>query len=156
MGLWSSGMIEAVKGLQSHKAAGVDGIPSEVLKECWEEMGDKFHEQMEQALGASTLAFILRCPRAGLNFLLTNYRPISVLPAVFKAMVKAMANRMQPFLPLWIHPLQTGFVKERCILDNVFMAYESMEYAKEIWCFLCWTLKRRMIRSIGRFFKRLC
>ena len=45
-------------------------------------------------------------------------------------MAKAMSNRMQPLLPEWIQSLQTAFVKNRQILDNVFLAYEAMEWAK--------------------------
>lgn len=70
-------------------------------------------------------------PKGGCKSLLGNYRPISVLLAIYKLMAKVMANRMQDNLPFWIRPSQTGFVKNHCILDNVFLAYEAMEWARE-------------------------
>lgn len=42
-----------------------------------------------------------------------------------------MANCMQGDLPIWVKSSQTGFVRGRNILDNVFLVYESMEWAKE-------------------------
>jgi hypothetical protein len=37
---------------------------------------------------------------------------------------------LQPFLLAWI-PSQTIFVQGRSILDNAFLAFEAMEWAKE-------------------------
>lgn len=62
---------------------------------------------------------------------LTNYRPISLLGTIYKILAKLMANRLIDLLPKWIKPSQTAFVKGRCIFDNVFLAYESMEWALE-------------------------
>ena len=38
---------------------------------------------------------------------------------------------MKPLLHNWILPSQTGFVPNRCILDNVFLAFEAIEWALE-------------------------
>lgn len=38
---------------------------------------------------------------------------------------------MKPLLHHWILPSQTGFVPNRCILDNVFLAFEAMEWTME-------------------------
>ena len=38
---------------------------------------------------------------------------------------------MQQHLHSWIRSSQTGFVRNRCILDNVFLAYESINWAIE-------------------------
>lgn len=46
-------------------------------------------------------------------------------------MAKVYANRMKPLLHYWILPSQTGFVPNRCILDNIFLAFESIEWALE-------------------------
>ena len=70
-------------------------------------------------------------PKGGPRTLLTNYRPISVLTSAYKVIAKTMANRTQKYLPLWIRKTQTGFVRDRQILDNVFLAYEAMEWATE-------------------------
>jgi hypothetical protein len=38
---------------------------------------------------------------------------------------------MKPLLHHWILPSQTGFVPNRCILDNVFLAFEAREWTLE-------------------------
>lgn len=50
---------------------------------------------------------------------------------MYKLVAKALANRLQPFLPDCILPTQKTFVKDRCILDNVFLASEASDWAKE-------------------------
>lgn len=70
-------------------------------------------------------------PKTGPQNLLDNQRPISVLPAAYKIIAKTVANRAQCYLSQWIRATQTRFVKDRYILDNVFCAYEAMEWARE-------------------------
>lgn len=38
---------------------------------------------------------------------------------------------MKPFLHNWILPSQTGFVPNRCILHNIFLAFEAIEWKLE-------------------------
>ncbi len=45
--------------------------------------------------------------------------------------MKNLMNMFQPFLLAWIRPSQTRFVQGRYILDNVFLTFEAMEWAKE-------------------------
>ena len=46
-------------------------------------------------------------------------------------MAKVYANRMKPLLHNWILPSQTGFVPNRCILDNIFLAFEAIAWTRE-------------------------
>jgi len=129
---------EALKQLPAGKAAGSDGIPIEALKVLWPQVGYHIQQQFEEVLvtkkihptinkGIQTLI-----PKGGYKSHIGNYRPISVLLATYKLMAKVMANRMQRNLPRWIKSSQIGFVKDRYILDNVFLAYEAMEWAQEL------------------------
>lgn len=60
-----------------------------------------------------------------------NFRPISLLNTLYKIVAKVYANRMKPLLHYWILPSQTGFVPNRCILDNIFLAFEAIEWTLE-------------------------
>jgi hypothetical protein len=94
---------------------------------------DQLEEALEQQQLHSQINNVLQSfiPKGKAKTQISNYRPISVLPSTYKVMAKTMANRMQPKLPLWIKTSQTSFVKDRYIVDNVFLAYEAMVYAKE-------------------------
>lgn len=50
---------------------------------------------------------------------------------MYKIVAKIYANRMKPLLHHWILPSQTGFVPNRCILDNIFLAFEAIEWSLE-------------------------
>jgi hypothetical protein len=53
------------------------------------------------------------------------------LENIYKILAKLLSIRIQVHLLEVIRPNQTGFVAGRSILDNVFLARESMEWAKE-------------------------
>ncbi len=64
---------------------------------------------------------------------------------------------------MWIRPTQTGFVHGRFILDNVFLAFEAMEWANEsdrnlvmllfdfekTYDIINWTFLRESMRELG-------
>lgn len=56
----------------------------------------------------------------------------SVLNTTYKVQAKLLASRLKSLLPTLIRPSQTGFVPGRSILDNIFTAEESMEWAVEL------------------------
>lgn len=60
-----------------------------------------------------------------------NFWPISLLNTLYKLVVKVYANMMKPLLHHWILPSQTSFVPNRCILDNIFLAFEAIEWTLE-------------------------
>ncbi len=62
---------------------------------------------------------------------LNNWRPITLLGNIYKILAKVLVGRLQTILPNIIRPNQTGFVEGRSILNNVFIAQESMSWAKE-------------------------
>ena len=128
---------EAMKQLPPGKAPGTDAIPSEFYQEMWEEIElDIFNfasEAIEQAciseeLNVSKIALL---PKTEDRSRIQNFRPISLLNTLYKLVAKIYANRMKPLLHNWILPSQTGFVPNRCILDNIFLAFESIEWALE-------------------------
>ena len=128
---------EAMKQLPAGKAPGVDAIPSEFYQELWEDIEtDVFNfvtESVTQAciseeLNVSKIALL---PKTEDRSRIQNFRPISLLNTMYKLVAKVYANRMKPLLHHWIIPSQTGFVPNRCILDNIFLAFESIEWALE-------------------------
>lgn len=127
---------EALKQLPSGKAPGIDTIPAEFYQEMVEIELDIFsfveesirQEHIAEELNISKIALL---PKSAGRIKNQNYRPISLLSTLYKVVAKVYANRMKPLLHYWIPPLQTGFVPNRCILDNVFLAFEAIEWTLE-------------------------
>jgi hypothetical protein len=128
---------EALKQLPAGKAPGVDSIPSEFYQELWEDIdSDVFQfvsESMNQCLLEAELNIskIALLPKSEDRLHIQNYRPISLLNTSYKIVAKVYANRMKPLLHHWILPSQTGFVPNRCILDNIFLAFETIAWTRE-------------------------
>ena len=117
---------DAMKQLQAGKAPGVDTIPAEFYQELWDNIdGDIFNfvsETISQASIAEELNIskIALLPKFEDRLRIQNYRPISLLNTLYKVVAKVYANRMKSILHNWILPSQTGFVPNRCILNNIF------------------------------------
>jgi len=58
---------------------------------------------------------------------LDQYRPISLVSAIYKIISKVLAGRIKKVLPTVIDDCQSAFLKDRGILDSVFMANEVVE-----------------------------
>jgi hypothetical protein len=65
-------------------------------------------------------------PKYGDHSKLGNWRLITFLGNIYKILAKLLARRIQASLPHIIRPNQTGFVEGRSILDNIFLAQESL------------------------------
>lgn len=128
---------DAMKQLPQGKSPGVDSIPAEFYQELWDDIGayvfnfvSESIQQcfLEEELNISKIALL---PKSEDRIRIHNYRPIPLLNTLYKIVAKVYANRMKPLLHNWILPSQTGFVTNRCILDNIFLAFGSIAWAKE-------------------------
>ena len=128
---------EAMKQVPAGKSPGIDSIPAEFYHELWEDIEmDIFNfvsESISQCciseeLNVSKIALL---PKSEDRLRIQNFRPISLLNTLYKVVAKVYANRMKPLLHNWILPSQTGFVLNRCILDNIFLAFETIAWTNE-------------------------
>ena len=78
-----------------------------------------------------TEGFIFLIPKEGWDREdIRHWRPITILNSAYKILAKALSLRLQPMLDSLIHATQTGFVKERSILDNIFTFWEAVSLAR--------------------------
>lgn len=59
-----------------------------------------------------------------------QYRPIALCNVIYKTIKKIISTRLKLFLDSLIHPLLSGFISYRAILDNVITNHEIMNYFK--------------------------
>jgi hypothetical protein len=62
---------------------------------------------------------------------LSNWQPITFLGRLYKILAKNLFRKLQAFLPNIVRPNHTSFVERRSILDNTFLAQESLEWVVE-------------------------
>ena len=66
---------------------------------------------------------------ADLN-LIKNWRPLTLLNCNYKIATKAIANRINTFLPKLVSYDQTGFIKDRFIGENIRLIDSVIKYTK--------------------------
>jgi hypothetical protein len=130
-------VVKAILALPKNKTPGQDRIPIEFFQSCVNEVALSLLMAYTAMLNlGEASAFINRglitlIPKIGDRSKLGNWRPITLLGCIYKILAKALARRLQTFLPSIIRPNQTGFVEGRSILHNVFMAQDSLSWAEE-------------------------
>jgi len=70
-------------------------------------------------------------PKSSDHARLNNWKPITLLGNTYKILAKVLARRVQVALPHIVRPNQTGFMEGRSILDNVFLAQETLAWVEE-------------------------
>ena len=74
---------------------------------------------------------IFLIPKEGGNLdELRHWCPITILNSAYKILAKVLSLRLQPMPETLIHSTQTGFVKGRSILDNIFTFWEAVSLAR--------------------------
>ena len=129
---------EALQALPRNSCPGLDGLSSAFFLEYWDviktDLCEAFNNIFQRGYmpESFTEGFIYMIPKGeGPSDDMRKWRPITILNTVYKIYAKAWSVRIQAVLPLVIHPSQTGFIKERSILDNIFTFWEMSAVASK-------------------------
>ncbi|GBG77254.1 hypothetical protein CBR_g23582 [Chara braunii] len=123
----------AIRELSRLKASGLDGMPIELFKEFKCFFATLLTQAFNEALMHDSLpvgfadAYVVLLYKKGPKEDVKNWRPISILNAIYKILAKVMATRVNGVLPRLIHPTQTGFVPGRQIVTNILLAQQLLE-----------------------------
>lgn len=121
---------EAVFSIPVDKSPGPDGFSSSFYQIYWDIIKtdllgvfkDFFRGKAD--LNRLNYAHIVLVSKVQGSNLPNQFRPISLLNCSFKIITKVLANRMSKVINLLVDNTQSGFIKNRFILENVALAQE--------------------------------
>ena len=129
--------LEALNGMATEKTPGTDGLPCEFYKVFWKDIGETLTEALNFSYQTGKLAVSQRrgivklIPKKDADpNLIKNWRQLTLLNCNYKIASKVIANRIKMVLPELISEDQSGFIKNRCISDNIRTLGGAIKYAE--------------------------
>ena len=127
---------EALNQMAPLKASGPDGMPPLFYQHFWSTMQHDVTLAILSWLNSGILPepinhrLITLIPKIDNPELVSNFRPISLCNVLYKIYSKVLANRLKKFLSSLITEHQSAFAKDRLILDNIVVAFETLHHMK--------------------------
>jgi hypothetical protein len=118
-------VLEALKGLNVHKATGVDGISARLLRMVAEAIAPSVAKLLNQSLASGEIpgewkrANVTPVPKSTAAGQSSDFRPISVLPVIAKVFESLIHRQLYTYLMenSLLHPCQSGFRPAHCTQD---------------------------------------
>ena len=129
--------MEALNGMATEKTPGTDDLPCEFYKVFWKDIGKTLTEALNFSYQKGKLAVSQRrgivelVPKKDADpNLIKNWRPLTLLNCDYKIASKTIANRIKMVLPEVTSEDQSGFIKNRCISDNIRKLDSAIKYSE--------------------------
>ena len=126
-------LLTALKGLQTGKSPGSDGLPTEFYLAFWDDLGDQVVLVLNEGFH---LGVLTDTQREGLLRLLykkddkrlaKNWRPFSLLNTDYKIASKAITERLKSVMSSIVHQDQTCAVVGRTIFSNLSLIRDVLD-----------------------------
>jgi sorting nexin-29 len=127
---------KVLKKLKTHKAAGSDNMPAELIKQGGIELKRRIHKLImkiwkEETLPTEWTEGII-CPTYKKDRMIcSNYRPITVLNVAYKIFTILINNRLSSTVERKLEDCQMGFRPNRSTIDNIFIVRQIIEKCHE-------------------------
>jgi hypothetical protein len=125
-----------VMELKDNSTSGPNGFGPGFFKKCWELYQPilirMFHDFHTEVLDIKRLNYgvITLVPKLKEANTIKQYRPICLLNVDYKCFTKLLTNRLVPMAQKVIDKNQTGFIKDRNILEGVVVLHEVLHELK--------------------------
>ncbi len=117
--------------LNSHKAAGPDGIPGRVLRACAEQLAEVFTNIFNLSLAQTIVpncfktATIVPVPKHAGAVALNDFRPVALTPIIAKCFERLVLSHLKTCLPPTLDPYQFAYKSNRSTEDAIASALHS-------------------------------
>jgi hypothetical protein len=128
----------AINNAPSNRSPGPDGFTNEFYKFYKTEMKDELMELFQSLYDRSirldglNLASIVLLSKKEHTSQITDYRPVSLQHSIPKLIAKVLANRLQPKMKQPVQEMQSGFIKDRSIVENFAAAIEMIQCSNKL------------------------
>lgn len=127
---------EAIFSMEKNTAPGPDHFPVEFYQHCWEIIkGDLlllFQDfyNLNLDIGRFNYGIITLLPKIKEANKIQQYRPICLLNVIYKIFTKTLMLRLEKVMGKIINKSQSGFLKERNIMDGIMALHEILHHTK--------------------------
>jgi len=129
-------VISAIKSLKNNKSPGCDGLTAELYKLFADELSpfltSVFKESIDKEALPPTLTqgiiTLIPKPKKDLTYL-DNWRPITLLNNDYKIFAIIFAKRLKECLDSVIDETQSGFMRDRHIMNNIRLVLDLFDYS---------------------------
>lgn len=129
-------IIASLKEMPRGKGPGTDGFPAEFFIKTWHFIGGLFMKVVRNMWQVGNMmgrlfngSLITLLPKGGDLLLVNQWRPISLLPTLYKAVAKALSRQLRASMDQTLEDEQQGFTKGRSIVDNLLLFTEAKWWA---------------------------
>ncbi|CAN1788787.1 Transposon TX1 uncharacterized 149 kDa protein [Linum perenne] len=114
------------------KAPGPDGLNPAFYQKFWDVVGKEVAEDCRRWIRRGRIAdevratYIVLLPKRDNPVKMSDLRPISLCNVRYRIVAKMLANRLRTIMPTLIPEEQSAFIRDRSIVDNVLIAFETL------------------------------
>jgi len=134
---------KAVSQGKLHKAPGIDGINLEFYKAEWDVIKSEFLQILNcmftngPILTQQVQRHVVCMPKKSHPVKIGDYRPLTLLNAYYKILVRTIANRLKPVLREIIHPQQHCGIQGTSVFEAVATIRDVIAHAETKKVLLC-------------------